>query len=45
MGVCLGLSLVFIKLMDYIAIYLAWAAVFIFEIGLIMMGFYFWNSE
>jgi hypothetical protein len=44
-GVCLALSLLFIKLMDYIAIYLAWLSVIVFEAGLVMLGFYFWNVE
>jgi solute carrier family 44 (choline transporter-like protein), member 2/4/5 len=44
-GVCLCISLIFIKLMDWFAIYLAWFSVFVFEAGLIMLGFYFWNNE
>jgi hypothetical protein len=31
--------------MDYIAIYLAWLSVIVFEAGLVMLGFYFWNVE
>lgn len=44
-GVCLALSLLFIKLMDYIAIYLAWLSVIVFEAGLVFLGFYFWGVE
>ena len=44
-GICLCISLVFIKLMDWFAVYLAWISVVVFEVGLIFMGYYFYTEQ
>ena len=44
-GVCVGISIIYLTLMDYLASFMAWISIIVMEAGLVLIGYYLFQEQ